>query len=48
MVGVLEGGHIGEVKQFVFSGEAEEGKGWSCGSDGKLVEWDLRRKITLR
>lgn len=48
VVGALDGGHIGEVRQFVFSGEAEEGKGWSCGSDGKLVEWDLRRKITLR
>lgn len=48
VVGALEGGHIGEVRQFVFSGEAEEGKGWSCGNDGKLVEWDLRRKITLR
>lgn len=48
VVGTLEGGHIGEVRQFVFSGEAEEGKGWSCGTDGKLVEWDLRRKITLR
>lgn len=48
VVGTLEGGHIGEVRQFVFSGEAEEGKGWSCGVDGKLVEWDLRRKISMR
>lgn len=48
LIGALEGGHIGEVQQFVFSGESEESKGWSCGIDGKLVEWDLRRKITLR
>lgn len=48
VIGILEGGHIGEVRQFIFSGEAEEGKGWSCGVDGKLVEWDVRRKITMR
>ncbi|KAH8147867.1 uncharacterized protein LAJ45_07968 [Morchella importuna] len=48
VVGVLEGGHIGEVRQFVFSGEKEEGRGWSCGVDGKLVEWDLRRRLQMR
>jgi U3 small nucleolar RNA-associated protein 5 len=47
--GMLEGGHIGEVRQFVFSSKEEhEGRGWSVGVDGKLVEWDVRRKIALR
>jgi hypothetical protein len=45
----LEGGHLGEVKQFVFSdGKAQGKRGWSAGADGKLIEWDLRRKVAIR
>ncbi|KAI5801851.1 Dip2/Utp12 family-domain-containing protein, partial [Pyronema domesticum] len=46
VVGILEGEHIAACKSFVFSDE--EGKGWSCGVDGKLVEWDLERKLAVR
>lgn len=46
VVGVLEGEHVGAVKCFVFT--EEEGRGWSCGVDAKLVEWDVERKISLR
>jgi U3 small nucleolar RNA-associated protein 5 len=46
VVGVLEGEHVAGVRCFVFS--EEEGRGWSCGQDGKLVEWDIGRKISLR
>lgn len=45
VVGVLEGEHVGAVKSFVFT---EEARGWSCGVDSKLVQWDLARKISLR
>lgn len=48
VLGVLEGAHLGEVRQFVFSDSGIEGRGWSVGADGKLVEWDLRRKLTMR
>ena len=44
--GTLDGGHTGEVTSFRFS--EKPGRGWSCGTDGKLVEWDLKRKTTLR
>ncbi|KAF8427457.1 Dip2/Utp12 family-domain-containing protein [Tirmania nivea] len=46
LVGSLDSVHIGEVTSFKFSDN--QGRGWSCGTDGKLVEWDLRRKTTLR
>jgi U3 small nucleolar RNA-associated protein 5 len=46
VVGVLEGEHVAGVRFFVFS--EEEGRGWSCGQDAKLVEWDIARKISLR
>lgn len=46
VVGILEGEHVSGIQFFVFS--EEEGRGWSCGQDGKLVEWDTSRKISLR
>ncbi|KAF8454507.1 WD40-repeat-containing domain protein [Terfezia claveryi] len=46
LVGSLDAAHTGEVTSFKFSDSP--GRGWSCGTDGKLVEWDLRRKTTLR
>ncbi len=46
VVSTLEGGHLGAVRQFVFS--EQEGKAWSCGADRKLVEWDLEKKHTSR
>jgi len=46
VVGVLEGEHVSDVRFFAFS--ADEGRGWSCGQDGKLVEWDTARRISLR
>lgn len=46
LVGSLDGGHIGETTCFKFARKSV--KGWSCGTDGKLVEWDLKRKIPLR
>lgn len=46
LIGSLNGGHTGEVTSFKFS--EKPGRGWSCGTDGKLVEWDLKRKATLR
>jgi U3 small nucleolar RNA-associated protein 5 len=45
VVGILEGEHVSDVRFFAFS--ADEGRGWSCGQDGKLVEWDTGRKISL-
>ena len=45
VVGSLDGGHIGEVTDFKFSGKT--GRGWSCGTDGKLVEWDLKRRLAI-
>jgi len=45
VVGVLEGEHIAAVKYFIFSEEG--GRGWSCGVDAKLVEWDIGRKLSL-
>jgi U3 small nucleolar RNA-associated protein 5 len=45
VVGVLEGEHIGAVRFFMF---AEEGRGWSCGVDKKLVGWDIEQKFSLR
>ena len=47
VVGVLEGEHTAAVSHFVFSKE-EEGRGWSCGVDAKLVEWDIGRKLSIR
>lgn len=45
VAGVLEGAHVGEVVAF----EAEKGgNAWSVGVDGKLVEWDLVKKVALR
>lgn len=46
LMGSLDGGHIGEVTCFKFARKSV--KGWSCGTDGKLVEWDMKRKIPLR
>ena len=46
LMGSLDGGHIGEVTCFKFARKSS--KGWSCGTDGKLVEWDLKRKTPLR
>ncbi|RPB28108.1 NUC189-domain-containing protein [Terfezia boudieri ATCC MYA-4762] len=46
LVGSLDAAHTGEVTSFKFSDSP--GRGWSCGTDGKLVEWDLRRKTILR
>ena len=46
LVGALDGAHTGEVTSFKFSDSP--GRGWSCGTDGKLVEWDLRQKTPLR
>ena len=46
LVGSLDGAHTGEVTSFKFSDKL--GRGWSCGTDGKLVEWDLRHKTALR
>ncbi|TGZ79670.1 NUC189-domain-containing protein [Ascodesmis nigricans] len=43
--GVLEGSHVGEVVAFIAD---KEGRGWSAGVDGKLVEWDLAKKTALR
>ncbi|KAA8895649.1 Dip2/Utp12 family-domain-containing protein [Sphaerosporella brunnea] len=45
VVGVLEGEHVAGVQCFVFS--EEEGRGWSCGQDAKLVEWHIARKNSL-
>ena len=47
MVGTLEGEHVGAVKDFEFV-SGEEGRGWSCGVDGKLVLWDTVAKVSLR
>ncbi|KAI5791743.1 WD40-repeat-containing domain protein [Peziza echinospora] len=47
IVGSLEGAHAGEVTAFQFS-ETDNNKGWSCGTDGKLVEWDLRQRLAIR
>ncbi|KAF8545194.1 Dip2/Utp12 family-domain-containing protein [Trichophaea hybrida] len=45
VVSVLEGEHVAAVKYFIFS--EEEGRGWSCGVDKKLVEWDIERKLSM-
>jgi U3 small nucleolar RNA-associated protein 5 len=47
VVGLLEGEHVGPVKCFVFS-EEEQGRGWSCDTNGKFVYWDIERKASLR
>lgn len=47
VVGVLEGEHTAAASHFVFS-EEKEGRGWSCGADAKLVEWDIGRKLPIR
>jgi len=57
LVGPLEGvvlgklanaGHSGEVRQFVFSGKKLPSRGWSIGSDKRLIEWDINRRIPMR
>ena len=57
LVGPLEGvvlgklasaGHSGEVRQFVFSGKKLPSRGWSIGSDKRLIEWDIKRKVATR
>ena len=56
LVGPLEGvvlgeltsaGHSGEVRQFVFSGKKLPSRGWSIGSDKRLIEWGIGRKVQL-
>ena len=47
IIGSLEGAHTGEVTAFQFS-ETDSNRGWSCGTDGKLVEWDLRQRLAIR
>ncbi|CUS07115.1 unnamed protein product [Tuber aestivum] len=41
-------GHSGEVRQFVFSGKKFPGRGWSVGSDKRLIEWDIKRRVAMR
>ncbi|KAJ3013905.1 WD repeat-containing protein 43 [Thoreauomyces humboldtii] len=42
----LEGAHVGSVTGFVFG--MDENRGYSSGSDGILVEWDLSTATKLR
>ncbi|RPB05343.1 NUC189-domain-containing protein [Choiromyces venosus 120613-1] len=41
-------GHSGEVRQFIFSGKKLPSRGWSVGSDKRLIEWDIKRKVAMR
>ncbi|KAI5795686.1 Dip2/Utp12 family-domain-containing protein [Geopyxis carbonaria] len=44
VTGVLEGAHVGDVKDVAFDAD---GKAWSCGVDGKLVCWDVAKKTVI-
>ena len=48
VVGSLDGGHVGEVTDFRFVDGGKGSRGWSCGTDGKVVEWDLNSKAAIR
>lgn len=48
LIGKLEGGHVGAVADFKFAGGGKGYSGWSCGSDGKLVEWNWKTQQVVR
>lgn len=48
IVGMLEGGHTQGIKDFKFSTGGKRTEGWSIGGDGKLTQWDLRKRTSIR
>ena len=48
IVGSLTGEHTQGIRDFKFVDAGANGEGWSVGGDGKLVQWDLRKRQSLR
>ncbi|RPA87200.1 NUC189-domain-containing protein [Ascobolus immersus RN42] len=48
LVGTLANGHVGAAYDFAFSTDIESTTAWSCGADGKLVEWNWKSQEILR
>lgn len=49
IVGALEGIHTQGIRVFrFFHPEGKPAEGWSIGGDGKLVQWDLRKGVSVR
>ena len=48
IVGNLKGEHTQGIRDFKFVDAGANGEGWSVGGDGKLVQWDLRKRQSLR
>ena len=48
IVGNLNGEHTQGVRDFKFVDAGANGEGWSVGGDGKIVQWDLRKRQSLR
>lgn len=48
IVGILQGEHVQGIKDFKFTDGEKYVEGWSLGGDGKLVQWDIRKRSKIR
>jgi U3 small nucleolar RNA-associated protein 5 len=48
ILGILSGGHERGIRDFKFTINKPAAEGWSIGGDGKLVQWDLRTRRSIR
>jgi U3 small nucleolar RNA-associated protein 5 len=48
ILGTLSGGHERGIRDFKFTINKPAAEGWSIGGDGKLVQWDLRTRRSIR
>lgn len=48
VVAVLQGEHTQGVRDFRFSHGELKDNGWSIGGDGKILQWDLRKRKSIR